>query len=154
MTRLAVALALSLLAGHAGAKPPNPFQGELAPAEIRARPGAAVDLSLTLRTLERFPAADVELRLPPGVDLLQGERRTRLEPVAKGTQRALRWRLRIRAPGEREVWVRIEAVGIAPSVAAAAFRAVVNPSPPPPPPTVKRGRDGTEYRVHEIPFGR
>jgi len=154
MTRLALSLAVSLAAG-AGAKPLNPFQGDPSRRRTSARAwGAEVTLVLTLKPIESFPAADVELRLPKGAVLVTGQRRVTVTPVAEGSERVLEWRVKVREPGQQEIWVAVRALGIEPSAAGRAFRCVVNPDPPPPPPPVRHSPEGTEYRVHEIPLQR
>lgn len=123
-------LFLIFLSLPALAKFGSPFKGTLLPEKAIAAVGKVVALTLTLETAEKFGAVEVSIKLPKGLELIKGEKVSRLVDFAPGEKKKFSYQVRVKEKGEQQVIVGVKAKDLSEGLGlGTAFVSFINPLP-------------------------
>jgi hypothetical protein len=128
-----------------------PIDGEFTPERVSAGVGTTVAFRLEVATTVAFARVAVRLKVPDGMSLVAGTADAEIANFMPGAKRVFEYWLRLDQPGEKQVWVEAEVLGIAPSVLRKSFLSEVNPKDDgKSKATIRRDPDGTSYQVQGI----
>ena len=154
LARVATLLGAGLLLAPGLARPEvePPLQGTLSPPRAIVAPGGTVALTLALRSSAHLEAVEVKLSLPKGTTLLSGPRRVELRGLVPGTERTVRWKVRVDRGGPQRIVVDAGVLGLQNSILRTAFSATVNGDPVTGehPPSFRTDEKGERQRVYGI----
>ena len=129
---LLIAATLLCVAAPASAKLESPIRGTITPLEIKAKIGRTVPITVVLTTKRAFKAIEVAIKLPPGVELVDGKPTEEIVDFAPGEKKIFLYTVRVTAPDEQVVMVTAKAKGLDPHEGwGNTFVTVINPAPAP-----------------------
>ena len=130
LKKLLIVVALIFISFPALAKFTSPFKGALVPATIEGEVGRIVTLTLTLETVEKFHTVEVAIKLPKGLELINGKKVARVVNFAPGEKKEFSYRIRVKEKGEHEVIIGVKTRDLREGLGqGTTFVSFINPAP-------------------------
>lgn len=130
LKKILIILFLIFFSFPALAKFTSPFKGTLLPEKAKAEIGKVVVLTLRLETKEKFGEVEVSIKLPKGLELIKGEKVSRVVNFAPGEKKKFYYRVRVKEKGEQQVIIGVKIKGLSEGLGlGTTFVSLINPEP-------------------------
>jgi|GEM_PF-5113611 len=146
-------LIVLLLPSMVQAKEALPVSGAFTPDRVTAASGDVLEFSLEFSSTIKAGPWNIELEIPDGLLLLEGEKETRGDSLDTKQKYILHYKIKVLDAEEKWVWARLhygdsDRTGITLSVA---FHAVINESSHKDKSEIKTDKKGRKLRVLKVP---